>query len=175
MGKLLKFKPKPKTNLEDEIISQVKAMANETPLNPTVEKGVPDDEPGPRDSLLHVLLPGLGVQRQHPELVGLIADKIDHSQAATLARARAPPTELPDAAGATNDRPGFRVLHQELLQLGVFVVIEVQRAHAIKSGRLDEREHKATLRLWRSPVNSQACRGLCPTTVPPGSPRLGHL
>ena len=46
----------------------------------------------------------------------------------------------------------FKVRHHELLQFSVFLIIEIQAAHALKSLRLDESEHMDRLRLWRSPV-----------------------
>jgi hypothetical protein len=43
-------------------------------------------------------------------------------------------------------------LHHELLQLTVFIVIEVADQRAIESSRLDKHEHDSILRLWRTLV-----------------------
>ena len=72
------------------------------------------------------------------------------------ARALAPPAKFSYSAGAANHLPRFRVKNQELLQLGVFLVIKVASPHPLKRSRLDEREHETMLRLWRSSVNVRA-------------------
>jgi hypothetical protein len=38
----------------------------------------------------------------------------------------------------------------ELLQIGVLIVVQVQRKDLLEDGRLDEREHDGTIRLWRT-------------------------
>jgi hypothetical protein len=97
-----------------------------------------------------VLLLRLGIQRQHPELVRLIADEIDDAQPATLASAFTPPAEFPYTARAANHRPRFRALHHELLQLTVLIVIEVVGSQTFEGSRLDKHEHYCILRLWRT-------------------------
>jgi hypothetical protein len=55
--------------------------------------------------------------------------------------------------GARYDLPSLRPFHHELLQFGVFIVIEIKSAQALENGGLVEREHGARLRPWRSHVN----------------------
>ena len=63
------------------------------------------------------------------------------AQPAPLAGASTGPAQFPHTTGAGNDNSRHRVQHQELLQLSVFVVIEVIGAHAIERDRLNEYEH----------------------------------
>jgi len=48
--------------------------------------------------------------------------------------------------------------HQELLQLAIFVVIEVIGQELFERGRLDELKHSSILRLWRTGFNLKAHR-----------------
>src|ERR1039458_10495353 len=64
-----------------------------------------------------VLLLRLGIQRQHPELVRLIAHEIDDTQPATLARAFTPPAEFPYTARAANYRSHLRALDRKSTRL----------------------------------------------------------
>src|ERR1035437_4433571 len=91
-----------------------------------------------------------------------IAREVDRAQPATLACAFTPPTEFPYPARAANHRSRFRVLHHELRQLAVFIVIEVAGSHAIEGSRLDKHEHTSILRLWRTSVK-HAPAAIAPT------------
>src|SRR5436190_20401099 len=90
-----------------------------------------------------VLLLRFGIYRQHPELVRLISNKINNAQPSLLTCAFAPPAKFAYTAGAPDDRAGFRVLHHELLQFAVFVVVQIVRSHAVEGSRLDKHEHKS--------------------------------
>src|SRR5436190_899963 len=79
-----------------------------------------------------VLLLRFGIYRQHPELVRLISNKINNAQPSLLTCAFAPPAKFAYTAGAPDDRAGFRVLHHELLQFAVFVVVQIVRSHAVE-------------------------------------------
>jgi hypothetical protein len=44
---------------------------------------------------------------------------------------------------ATASETGLRVLHQELLQFGVLIIVQVHGTDPFECGRFDEREHRA--------------------------------
>ena len=108
-----------------------------------------------------VLLFGFRVQGQYPELVRLISHELDHPQPAALACAITSPPQFPQSARPLNNRSRFRVLHHKLLQLAVFIVIEVASPHTIKCCRLYKDEHSFTLRLWRIFVKQSRTAEVC--------------
>ncbi|MGH8546345.1 MAG: hypothetical protein ACREX3_22560, partial [Gammaproteobacteria bacterium] len=60
------------------------------------------------------------------------------------------------------------VLHHELLQFGVLIIVQVQGTEPFERGRLDECEHiGATIRLWRmdSNIASQVVVGCAVRTI----------
>src|SRR5258707_15461562 len=71
----------------------------------------------------HVLLPSLGVQRQHPEFIGPVSDEVNHSQAAPLAGGLTPPGQRPFPARAAHDVPPLLVCPPEPLQNGLFLLV----------------------------------------------------
>jgi len=101
-----------------------------------------------------ILLLGLAIQSQHPELIRPVMREVDNTQSTTFTCAFPPPAQFSHAAGAAYQPPRFWVLHHELLQLGIFVIIEVRSAYTCESSCLDESEHRPIVRLWRSSVNA---------------------
>src|SRR6266566_6604431 len=106
-----------------------------------------------------VLLLRFGIYRQHPELVRLISNKINNAQPSPLTCAFAPPAKFAYTAGAPDDRAGFRVLHHELLQFAVFVVVQIVRSHAVEGSRLDKHEHKSYPTPLAYLCQTQRCHG----------------
>jgi hypothetical protein len=72
-----------------------------------------------------VLLRGLGVQRQHPKLVRFVLNEIDDSQPASLAHAGPNLPKLTNTARPAHEITGLWILHHVLLQLGIFIVVQV--------------------------------------------------
>ena len=56
--------------------------------------------------------------------------------------------QTPPEAGT--DLSGFWILHHGLLQLGIFILIEIRRTDSFECGRFDEREHHGIIRQWRT-------------------------
>ena len=96
------------------------------------------------------------VERQHPELVGPIPDKIDDPKATSLAYAWTGPAYLANPARTRNHFASLGVLHQELLQVGVLIIVQVYGKQSLKNGRLDKCEHRRRIRLRRTKGKPQA-------------------
>src|SRR5512134_3763509 len=85
------------------------------------------------DSLFHlfkemrwyILAHVLSVKRQHPDLAASASQVVNDTQPAAFAAPRNRPSQLSHAAGARDYGAGFGVLIQVLLELRVFVVIEI--------------------------------------------------
>lgn len=50
----------------------------------------------------------------------------------------------------------LRMLHQELLQVGVLIVVQVCGKPSLKNGRFDECEHGRRIRLWRKKTSRRS-------------------
>jgi hypothetical protein len=98
----------------------------------------------------NVLTLRLGIQSQHPKLVRFIPHVIDDTKPASFSHSRPSPPRFPNPTRTRNNLSDLGVLHQELLQLGIFIVIQVCGKYPLEDGRFDECKHATTIRHWRT-------------------------
>jgi hypothetical protein len=80
---------------------------------------------------------GLGINGKHPNLVRAIPDVVDHPDTPALSGFSPLPTELSYSSGARDHVSSFRMLHEKPLQIGILVVIQVNRKFTLKNAGFD--------------------------------------
>jgi hypothetical protein len=93
----------------------------------------------------------LRIDRQHPDQMLGMADKVDQSVSAPLASPWRCYAELPYTARASDHRPRIRISNQLPLRCSVFIVGETLLDQASEELRLNESEHCLSIRRCRRP------------------------